>query len=407
MKKVFTVLGLLTLTLLVLAGSGCVTKKEVSPPPLPGQNLTPIIGEAVVEPQPVKLSDGKYYLMYELKVTNATPSDYSIEKLTLEDPLNKNKVVAEYGVDDIKDHFRLPKTDSPTNILKARETGLITFCLILDKNSVPKAIDHVLRIKTGNPVNILPAETTERIARTKVDATAPVVIGPPLKGDNWFAGNVSNNYGHRNAVFPLNGDWLIPERWAVDYLKLDNENRICEGDVNNLNNWPGYNQDLLAVSDGKVLKVVDEFDDLKIGETLADLNLSNAGGNFVVIDIGGGYSAFYAHLIKGTATVKEGDKVKRGRVIGKLGNSGNSTGPHLHFHIIKGTDPIASQGVPYVVNKFNVTKQSATAELPEAFFTGAPLEMTTNFTGAHTNEMPADNTVVNFKKEEKKEKAAD
>ncbi len=395
MKKMFAVLAFFALTLLV-AGSGCTTK-EVSLPSLPGQNLTPLIGQALVEPQAVKLSDGKSYLMYELMVTNATSVDYSIEKLTLQDPLNKNAVVGEYIADDIKTHLVPARKSGPTNVVKAHETALITFSLTFEGNKIPKAIDHVLNIKTGNPTNVLPAETTERIARTKVNKDAPVVIGPPLRGDNWFAANVSHNYGHRNALFPVNGSWIIPERWAVDYIRLDGDNRVASGDFNVLTNYPGYDQDLFAVSDGTVLKVVDEFDDLKIGETLADLNLSNAGGNYIVIDIGDGYSAFYAHLIKGTATVKEGDKVKRGQVIGKLGNTGNSTGPHLHFHIVKGKDPLACQGVPYVINKFEVARQSATVELPEPFFTGAPLEMTTNFKGAHANQMPADNTVVNFK----------
>ncbi len=397
MKKVFRFLALLTFSLLVLTGFGCETKTETALPALPGQNVTPLIGQVLVEPHAVKLSDGKTYLMYELMVTNATSIDYLIEKLTLEDPLNKNAVVGEYTADDIKSHLQPQRKAGPTNVVKAYETSLITFCLTFEGNKTPKAIDHVLSVKTGSPISILPGEADERIARTKVNTAAPVVIGPPLKGDNWFAANVADNYGHRNALFPLNGSWIIPERWAVDYIQLDSENRVATGDADVLSNYPGYDSDLLAVKDGTVLDVIDEFADLKIGETLANLDLSTAGGNYVVIDIGGGYSAFYAHMIKGTVKVKKGDKVKKGQVLGKLGNSGNSTGPHLHFHIVKGKDPLASQGVPYVIDKFSVTGQSATAELAEPFFTGAPLATSAEFTGSHANQMPADNTIVTFK----------
>lgn len=402
MKKSYSTTAFLALVLvLVVLGltvSGCTTATETVLPSIPGQSLTPIIGEANIEPQAVKLSDGKYYLMYELKIINASPSDYSIEKIKLEDPLNKNKVIAEYGAEDIQEHFRLPSSPTPTNVLKGREAGLITFSLVLDKKNLPKAIDHVLSVKTGSPVSILPAEAEERIARTRIDTTEPVVIGPPLKGNNWMACNVSDNYGHRNAAFPLNGEWTIPERWAVDYIRLDAENRVASPDFRVLKDYPGYDQDLLAVAAGTVTAVVDKFDDLKIGDTLPTLNLDTAGGNYVVIDIGNGYSAFYAHVIKGTFKVKKGDKVKKGQVLGKLGNSGNSTGPHLHFHVIKGTDPLAGQGVPYVIDSFKVQSQSATPQLPDAFFTGAPLELTTNFKGTHTKEMPADNTVVDFTK---------
>lgn len=397
MKNSVKILVLMAVTLTFI-GSGCATKTEISLPALTGQNLTPLIGRALVEPRPVKLSDGKTYLMYELMVTNATTSNYAINKLALKDPLNKDAAIAEYNVDEIMAHLRPAPKEGPTNIVKAHETVVITFSLSLEGKKVPKAIDHILSVKTDTPISILPAETDERIARTRVDTTPPVVIGPPLDGDNWLAANVADNYGHRNAFFPMNGGWIIPERWAVDYVKLDNDNRVVTGDINDLNSYPAYNRDLLAVNDGTVIKVVDEFPDLEIGKTLENMSLANLGGNYILLDIGNGYTAFYAHIIKGTMKVKEGEKVKRGQVLAKLGNSGNSTGPHLHFHIVKGTDPIADQGMPYVINNFEVTKQASAAPLPDEFFTGAPLQTTANFKGAHKNEMPADSTVVTFKK---------
>jgi hypothetical protein len=384
-----------------------MTNKGPELPPITGQNLTPIIGKVIVEPQAVKLSDGMTYLMYELMVTNTTSADYAISSLKLEDPLNNNKAVGEYNADDIKEHLRPSPQEGSTNILKAHETKVITFSLSFEGKEAPEAIDHVLSVKTDNPISILPAETDERIARTKVDTTKSVIIGPPLDGDNWLAANVADNYGHRNAFFPINGDWITPERWAVDYVKLDDDDKVVSGDINKLTAYPGYDQDLLAVSNGTVLKVVDKYDDLAIGGVLENMSLENLGGNYVLIDIGKGYTAFYAHLIKGTAKVKKGDKVKRGQVIGKLGNSGNSTGPHLHFHIVKGTDPIADQGVPYVINNFEVTGQAADAVLSDEFFGGAPLETTTDFKGAHKNEMPADSTVVTFKKPAPKKEAAE
>lgn len=192
MKKVFNIVALLTFTVLVLANSGCYTTQKSALPPLPGQNLTPLIGEVLFEPQAVKLSDGKSYLMYELMVTNTTSVDYTIEKLILEDPLNKNALVGEYSADDIKEHLRPSPKEGPTNIVKAHETVVITFSLSFEDKKIPEAIDHVLSVKTGSPINIIPAEANERIARTKVDTTKPVVIGPPLNGDNWLAASLLN-----------------------------------------------------------------------------------------------------------------------------------------------------------------------------------------------------------------------
>jgi len=72
---------------------------------------------------------------------------------------------------------------------------------------------------------------------------------------------------------------------------------------------------------------------------------------------GGGYFAFYAHLQKNSVTVRVGDQVKKGTVLGKLGNSGNTSGPHLHFHIMTGPSVLGSNGVPYVIDTFNLAGQ--------------------------------------------------
>ena len=76
------------------------------------------------------------------------------------------------------------------------------------------------------------------------------------------------------------------------------------------------------------------------------------GGNYVVIDIGGGHFAFFAHLKTGSVAVKRGDRVKAGDVIGALGDTGNSDGPHLHFHVMDGPSPLSSNGIPYVFESF-------------------------------------------------------
>lgn len=62
---------------------------------------------------------------------------------------------------------------------------------------------------------------------------------------------------------------------------------------------------------------------------------SSGYGNMVLINHGDGYKTRYAHMIKGSITVSVGDYVEAGRTIGKVGSTGNSTGPHLHFEVIR------------------------------------------------------------------------
>jgi murein DD-endopeptidase MepM/ murein hydrolase activator NlpD len=62
--------------------------------------------------------------------------------------------------------------------------------------------------------------------------------------------------------------------------------------------------------------------------------------------------AFYAHMQPGSLRVKLGEKVRRGQVLGLVGNSGNSTAPHLHFHVTDANSPLESEGLPYVFESF-------------------------------------------------------
>jgi murein DD-endopeptidase MepM/ murein hydrolase activator NlpD len=66
------------------------------------------------------------------------------------------------------------------------------------------------------------------------------------------------------------------------------------------------------------------------------MTLETAAGNHVILSLRNGHYAFYAHLQPGSIRIKPGDRVRRGQVLGLLGNSGNSNAPHLHFHISNG-----------------------------------------------------------------------
>ena len=76
------------------------------------------------------------------------------------------------------------------------------------------------------------------------------------------------------------------------------------------------------------------------------MTLDTMGGNLVVLDLGSGLFAFYAHLQPGSIRVKAGDKVQKGQVIGRVGNSGNGNAPHLHFQVSDRPSLLLSDGVP-------------------------------------------------------------
>jgi murein DD-endopeptidase MepM/ murein hydrolase activator NlpD len=70
-------------------------------------------------------------------------------------------------------------------------------------------------------------------------------------------------------------------------------------------------------------------------------------GNHVVLDLGDGVYAMYAHVRRGSLKIKPGDRVRAGQQIARCGNSGNSTEPHVHFQLMDGPDLDAARGIPF------------------------------------------------------------
>jgi murein DD-endopeptidase MepM/ murein hydrolase activator NlpD len=198
-----------------------------------------------------------------------------------------------------------------------------------------------------------------------VNNKPPLVLGYPLKGKNWVAeGAISPNSYHLRALSSLDKKIYLSQRFAVDWVQINAEGQEVQGDLSKPKNWLAYGQDVLAVCDGVVTKVQDGFDD-QIPPGLPDALGSREEwtGNTILLSTEHGgetYYIMYAHLVKGSITVKPGDPVVKGQVIAKLGNSGNSAAPHLHFHVVNVNDTIKGEGLPYV---FKQAKIQGTADV--------------------------------------------
>jgi murein DD-endopeptidase MepM/ murein hydrolase activator NlpD len=176
-----------------------------------------------------------------------------------------------------------------------------------------------------------------------------------LRGDGWLAaGGPSNTSFHRRAIMALDGKARIPQRFATDWSQLGEDGSPFHGERANTNFY-AYGAEVLAVANGVVAEVKDGIpENLTADDSAVPLTLETAGGNFVILDLGKGNFAMYSHLKPQSVRVRPGEKVRRGQVIGRLGNSGHSKGPHLHFQVTDGRSPFASEGVPYVFEAFEV-----------------------------------------------------
>jgi murein DD-endopeptidase MepM/ murein hydrolase activator NlpD len=198
----------------------------------------------------------------------------------------------------------------------------------------------------------------------------------PLRG-TWYVGyGASFHHGHR---------WGVPEEFALDIAKVGESGLSHKGDGTRFDDYYGYGADVLAAADGRVISMAndqpedpsamkrpDETQEAYFarlvkeqGERLAK-GQTAITGNYIMIDHGNNEYSLYAHLQPGSVRVRVGDQIKAGNAIGKVGSSGNSTEPHLHFHLCDKPDPLMCAGIP--VNFSNVVIQSA--DLPRPIQSG-------------------------------------
>ncbi len=381
--------------ILTLCGAGLtMTPAAVSAEP---EEYTPLVAQYTATPRLAKLSDGTYCLNYELIFSNAIKTKITIESIRIVDPATNDSEIYRLSKEKILSSIYIPGAPQPRLSLAPAEGGFIRIDLSFSsERQVPKKLGHIITVSVDKPYgNILPGYV-ERIAETAV-VSEPVVIGPPLKGDKWIALAVGKDTYHRGAIMPINGKWFAPERWAVDWIQMNDENKLCTGELTKNENYPQFGKEVLAVKSGTIETVRDGLPDIAPGKFPEKMTIQEAAGNYIILELGDGNYALYAHIKRGSIKVKPGQKVRKGEVIGLLGNSGNTTAPHLHFHVIRGKLPLGSDGIPYVLESF-IVKGTAVSQdaLETELESGTSLEITRKNTGKHIQKMPHDLAIVEF-----------
>jgi urea transporter len=162
------------------------------------------------------------------------------------------------------------------------------------------------------------------------------------------------NFGWFQVKLPFYGEWYVSQghcgehthkgEWANAWDFVIVDNGLCQfrDDGNYVTDYYCYGQTVIAPADGSVVVVDDGIDDNRIGE----VNTAKNWGNTVVIKHAEGLYSKLSHLQKGSIMVKVGDNVHYGQKIAKVGNSGRSPYPHLHFQL-QATPHIGSKTLKY------------------------------------------------------------
>ena len=388
----------------------------------PPINFTPVtlqLTQSSVEPVPA--TDGLIHLAYAAQVTNtqATPADIAgvvpVDPLAGFAPTGSNIITDTQGrsvagqvklfvtsPDDI------PPDDGPEPVqpgspfstrVPAGNAGLMFFDVTYtDPAQIPRLLAHAITLASpdGGSGPGTPALTNP----VPVGCKRLAVLRPPLVGHGWiaFSGCCTAAAYHRDVVAPVNGVLQAGQQFAIDYEQVGPNGTCCNGgSYKALNSWWGYGTPVLAAAPGVVVRATDGLPDQEPVGTITGVTLATLTGNSIVEDIGGGRYFTYAHLKPGSipAWVRPGARLSAGDLIGRVGNSGNSSAPHLHFQVADAPDALDATGLPFV---FGV--QLLEGRVPEGveaiFDTGGAVTIDRTGAGPRRGLMPARNGVFGY-----------
>ena len=319
-------------------------------------------------------SDGRTYLTYELYLTNFAASPITLRRVEVLDADDSSAAPIAA--------FEAPQLNSLVQPIGAQSSA--------DGNSDPhqlgggRSVAVFLWIALEHGVSV-PSHLRQRVTTAEFVAEGAVVathhrellvLGPPVTGANWLADDGPSNdpeNHHRRGILVFQGRALISRRYAIDWQQNQN-GKDYSGDASDKRSYYAYGKPVLAVADSTVVTVTDGLPDnvpRHNGEfnPAVEMTPDTVFGNHIVLDLGGQQFASYLHLQPGSARVKVGDHVRRGQVLAKIGGSGDAREPHVHFQVQTSSDPLAGEGVPYLIDHYRVKSaddvwHTRTRELP-------------------------------------------
>jgi murein DD-endopeptidase len=314
--------------------------------------------------------NGEPCLVYEVHLTNLSGRELLLQRLQLLET-GTSRVHADFSDDVLSGLIgradRPAKGSSPRSIPAGVHATIYLTIPLQSFGSAFPALLH--RVTYADPA----ARQIEGAGFT-LPAAAPVVLGPLFRSEGLWVPVYNDTWerGHRRVLYTTAGVLRIPGRFAIDWMQIREDGTHSSGDESQVRNWHGYAAEVLAVADGIVVAVHDDIGEPAAINDSRKVDLQNASGNYVVLELAKGRYAFYEHLKPASILVRPGARVRRGQVIGALGFTGQSTGPHLHFHLASANSTLDAEGLPYVFEEFEVLGGLASPDafLPDAFLKG-------------------------------------
>ena len=349
---------LLAFALVFLSGvANAATDVEQPSAPAPEQWPFPLEVAVPFEPTPFQ-SGGRTHLVYEVYLRNFGSDAVTVRSIEVLDADAKiASPLAAFAGDQLSSILEpIAHTPGLEGMAKTQispgASAVVFMWVTLDASAkVPTHFRH--RVFTTDNAVKGPVVGTRTGLR---------VLGSPVTGVHWLGSDAPSNDSenhHRRGVLVMDGRAVISRRFATDWKQVEN-GAAFSGDKLDKLSYYAYGEPLRAVADARVVAVKDGLPDNVPGHNeefhpAVPITRANVFGNSITLDLGNGQFAHYFHMQAGSLQVKAGDRVRRGQLLGRIGGSGDAREPHLHFEVTTSAKPLAGEGVPYVIDEYEMS----------------------------------------------------
>ena len=314
---------------------------------------TAIIVSPIHEAQVVRGDDGMDHVEYELLVVSVFPEPVTLTSVTVLNPAGEQLMRIEKNALSAATQPLLAHTGSP--VISASAAVAVEVDLILPPNTTPERVTHKIAyaLKAGSELAPMIPGLEVDAPEVAINRKPAIVITPPVKGEGWLvsSGCCEPNI-HRDLRVAVDGVRIeTAETFAIDWNRIK-DNKIYDGDGKKLEQHYAFGEDVFAVADGTVVSIQDGKPETTPNIQMKPETMEDYGGNHVILQIAPNVFAIYGHLHPGSLTVKVGDVLKAGALLAKIGNTGPSLGPHLHFSIADKPDFVVGRSLPFVFDSF-------------------------------------------------------